>query len=142
MKKYSRILLILLFALFLSGCATNTKWSRYEICFGLSADAGRTVITEQQWQQFQDNEIAGRFPDGFTVFTATGHWREGDKTFSEPSRILMVVAPGSEETDYKINAIARTYAEKFSQQSVLEIKSPAAARFIKPRREFSPAEAR
>ncbi|MBN1103131.1 MAG: DUF3574 domain-containing protein, partial [Deltaproteobacteria bacterium] len=125
-------LLILLLVLSASGCATQSPWSRYEMCFGLSADAGRTRISDQQWQQFRDEEIVKRFPDGFTVYPANGYWRSGVKTYSEPSRVLMVVAPETEETEKKLKAIAEAYARRFRQKAVLQMKSAVKVYFHAP----------
>ena len=123
MKQYLLIITMLALVVIGPGCATQPGWSRHEMCFGLSADEGRTKITDQQWQQFRDDEIVTRFPDGFTVHSATGYWRSGDETYAEPSMVLMVVAPETPDTRKKLDAIAQAYAQRFRQQSVLEIKS-------------------
>jgi hypothetical protein len=135
MKRISRkfpIILILLLVICASGCATQSTWSRYEMCFGLSADSGRTRISDQQWQQFRDEEIVNRFPDGFTVYPANGYWRSGADSYYEPSRVLMVVSPESEETEKKLNAIAQAYALRFRQKAVLQMKSPVKVYFHTP----------
>lgn len=127
--RYVNIVLGLLLVGWACGCASAPPWARYELCFGLSADSGRTRISEQQWQQFSDTEIAPRFPDGFTVSHADGHWRNGTNDYSEPSMILLVVAPDTEETRGKLNAITAAYSRRFIQDSVLEVKSPAEVDF-------------
>lgn len=119
--------------LFSAGCATQTVWSRYELCFGRTADGGKVPISEQEWQRFSDAEILARFPDGFTVCHADGFWRSGATTHSEPSEILMVVAPDTEDTQKKLDAIARAYALQFRQESVLQIKAPATVEFHTPK---------
>lgn len=116
-------------ALLLAGCASEAPWARYELCFGMSADSGRTQITEQQWQQFRDTEIAPRFPDGFSIIRGDGYWRNNATNYSEPSQILMVVAPADDSTRAKLDAIANAYSRRFIQDSVLEIKSPATLEF-------------
>lgn len=102
------------------------------MCFGLSADSGQTSISDRQWQQFRDEEIVNRFPDGFTVYPADGYWRSGAETYSEPSRILLVVAPETGETENKLNAIAQAYALKFRQKAVLQMKSRVKVYFHTP----------
>jgi hypothetical protein len=123
MKQYSLSVMILLLVLFAPGCATQSTWFRYEMYFGLSADSGQIRISDQQWQQFQEEEIVNRFPDGFTVYPANGYWRSGAETYSEPSRVLMVVAPETVNTERKLNEIAQAYALRFRQKAVLGIKS-------------------
>ena len=132
MRQFSLTILILLLVIFDSGCATQSAWYRYELCFGLSADSGRTSISDQKWQQFRDEEIVNRFPDGFTVYPANGYWRSVAETYSEPSRVFMVVAPETEETEKKLTAIAQAYARRFRQKSVLQMKSRVNVYFHTP----------
>ena len=129
MKTIHRHLSCLAITLMIAGCASTPEWARFELCFGLSADSGLTRISEQQWQQFRDNEIATRFPDGFTVLPGTGHWKNNVTPYSEPSEILIVVAPDTPETRKKLDEIAILFARRFIQDSVLEIKSPATVDF-------------
>ena len=112
-----------------AGCATQQGWSRYEMCFGLSADSGRTRISEEQWQAFRDEEIVGRFPDGFTIYQGNGYWRADEKTYSEPSEILMVVAPDTGDTQKRLDDIASAYVRRFHQDAVLQTKSKAEVDF-------------
>lgn len=123
MKRYESILVLMAVVLLAAGCATQPRWSRYEVCFGLSANAGQTRVSDLQWQQFRDEEIVGRFPDGFTLYQANGYWRSGSVTYGEPSEILVVVAPDTQATRQKLDAIASAYARRFQQESVLQIKS-------------------
>ena len=125
----------LLLCALLSGCVAasqgqETQWFRYEICFGLSKDQGATVITQDEWESFVDQEIVPTFPDGFTILGATGYWREQDATYREGSKVLMVVAPGpKEERLTTIKALADAYKERFRQDSVLIIAQPADVTF-------------
>lgn len=129
MRRLLLVLMILPLILLAEGCATQPTWSRYELCFGRSADAGKTKITDQQWRQFRDEEITSRFPDGFTVYHADGYWRDGTQAYAEPSEILMLVAPDTRGTEQKLKAIAQAYARRFRQEAVLQVKSPAEVDF-------------
>jgi len=115
--------------LLVSGCASKPTWARYELCFGLSADSGHTRISNEQWLAFRDAEIAPRFPDGFTVCSGDGFWRNGSKTYGEASKILIVIALDTEDTGKKLDAIATAFARRFIQESVLEVKSPVSVDF-------------
>jgi hypothetical protein len=118
-----------------AGCVTQPAWHRYELCFGLSRDSGTSLISEQEWQTFEEREIAPRFPDGFTVTQGSGHWSSNGKTYSEPSEILMVVATDPIETQKKLDAITQAYAREFKQESVLQITVPAEVEFHSVREE-------
>ena len=128
-KNLMKTVTTVLMLCWMCGCASQPQWVRYELCFGLSADSGRTSITELQWQQFRDTEIAPRFPDGFTLTRAEGYWKNGSTNYSEPSEILLVVAPDTEATRKNLDAITAAYSRRFIQDSVLEIKSPASVDF-------------
>lgn len=116
---------LLLFA----SCVTQPQWHRYELCFGLSQDNGKVIISGEAWQQFQNEEIAPRFPNGYTITQANGYWSNDGHTYSEPSEILLVVAPDSDNAQPKLEAIAQAYARQFHQDAVLQITSPAEVEF-------------
>jgi hypothetical protein len=113
-----------------AGCATRLSWVKYEVYFGLTSDSGRIKITAAQWQQFQDEEILSRFPDGFTIHHVDGHWHSDGKPYAEPSVILDVVAPCNRDSEDKVTAIAREYAQRFRQDAVLLTKTPVDVDFL------------
>ena len=65
--------------------------------------------------------ITPRFPDGFTITDANGHWQEPDAIISEPSKIFSVVCIPDDETNRKLNEIIDIYKKKFKQEAVLRI---------------------
>lgn len=122
--KYNFLLTTLAILLLASGCAMQPQWTRYEMCFGLTTNAGRTKISDQEWERFRDEQIVTRFPDGFTLYNARGYWRSGTKTYTEPSMVLMIVSSENEDTARKLDDIAESYKQIFHQESVLQIQSP------------------
>ncbi len=128
-KPGSILLAMLVTVSFISGCAVPSTWARYEVCFGLSTVGGDGRISVEQWQCFCEEEIVSRFPEGFTLIPADGYWQSEMETYREPSFILMVVAPDTQDTDRKITAITETYKQRFCQEAVLEIKSPVTVDF-------------
>ena len=48
-------------------------YTRTTLYFGLSRPAG--TISERQWQAFLRDEVTPRFPDGLTVWEASGQWK-------------------------------------------------------------------
>lgn len=121
--KHSAPSAILIMLLLIVGCVSQPAWVQYELCFGLTANGGKTRVSDPQWAQFRDAEIMPRFPDGFTVYAAEGYWRSGANSYSEPSRVVMIVTPDSAEAARKIEEIARSYKQQFHQESVLQIRS-------------------
>lgn len=128
MKRY--LLITIPALLFLaSGCASRPQWTKYEMCFGLTTDAGHTRISDQDWQRFRDEQIVTRFPDGFTLYGAQGYWRSAATTCAEPTMVLMVVSPDREDAARKLDEIARSYKQRFHQEAVLQIRSEVDADF-------------
>ncbi|WP_051677022.1 DUF3574 domain-containing protein [Maridesulfovibrio frigidus] len=122
-----RLLILVLLLFVISGCGAG-NWNRYELYFGLSAEGGKTEISEQQWANFMQTEIAPAFSDGFTIYNSSGFWNEDGRTYAEKSKVLMVVSPDS-ETDLKINNIAQSYKAMFEQDSVLKLVNPVQVEF-------------
>src|SRR5690606_17520158 len=53
-------------------------WVRTELFFGLSRAAG-PEIGEAEFQGFVDREVTPRFPDGLTLLSAAGQWRDAQR---------------------------------------------------------------
>ena len=101
-----------------------------ELTFGRRI-VGHIAVSETQWMQFIDNEITPRFPDGLTVFDATGQWWDptSKKIVRESSKIVLIVLPGNAEDLPRLNELAETYKRRFKQQSVGMILRPACVSF-------------
>jgi hypothetical protein len=124
---------VLLLLTLLTGCNAprtpavgNDDWVRTELFFGLAKPGGATV-TETEWNSFLERSVTPRFPEGFTVAVARGHYRGSDHTaYDEPSRVLVVFHPRADSAaNARIDEIARDYARTFHQESVLRTDSAA-----------------
>ena len=91
----------------------------------------RIAVTEDEWTQFVDQEITPRFPDGLTVLSAAGQWRDpsSNKIVREPSKVVLIVLPGKAEDLARVNEIAQAYKTRFKQQFVGVIVRPACVSF-------------
>lgn len=107
----------------------STPWVQTTLYFGLSSPSGR--IADKEFEAFLDTAVTPRFPDGFTLSTARGAWRESGSTSTtfEESRVLTLIHPASQDTDEKLDAIRREYRQRFNQQSVLRADTPVRASF-------------
>jgi hypothetical protein len=101
-----------------------------ELLFGRNI-GNRLGVSEAAWGRFVDREIAPRFPDGLTVFDASGRWRDRtrDRLVREPSKIVEIVLPGTPDDIPRLNEIAEAYKRRFKQQSVGVIVRPACVSF-------------
>jgi hypothetical protein len=93
---------------------------RVELVFGLRKP-DHHIVRKKEWKLFVEDEITPRFPNGFTLTEATGHWQEANGVITEPSIIFTVVCMLNAETENKINDIAAHYKSMFRQEAVLRI---------------------
>jgi hypothetical protein len=102
------------------------EWIQTELYFGTTQEDG-TELTDDEFNAFLDEEITPRFPDGLTVLTGYGQWRNaaGDAT-SEKSVVVIILYPAdpSGETSAKIQDIREAYKTEFDQESVLRADTP------------------
>ncbi len=124
MKRFVFIFLLLALATpaFAGSAAIETK-----LYFGLGIVGGGRV-SERQWTRFLAETVTPRFPDGLTVLSGTGQWRDpkgqSAKVISEPARIVVIVHPETAATAKAIAEIRQAYVKSFHQQSVLQTDQP------------------
>jgi hypothetical protein len=97
---------------------------RTELFFGTDKPDG-SEISKDDFRKFLKEEITTRFPDGLTVLSGTGQFRdsENDKIIREKSMVLILLYPFAawKESSEKIELIRKAYKERFKQQSVLRV---------------------
>ncbi len=117
-------------AIFLSACAT------YDARIGVQGIAdrlycGRLIpgggeVTDADIDKFVEEVVAPRFPEGFTMWTATGNW-EGKE---EPTLVLEFVHPYGRRFDEEVREIADEYRRRFRQDAVMRVTVPAMMEFV------------
>ncbi len=99
---------------------------RTELFFGTDMPDGE--VSKDEFRRFLKEEVTRRFPDGLTVLTGTGQFRdsESDKIIRERSILLILLYPLStlKESNEKIEQIRGAYKKHFKQQSVLRVDDP------------------
>ncbi|HET6379310.1 MAG TPA: DUF3574 domain-containing protein [Methylocella sp.] len=87
-------------------------------------------VTSKEWEDFLANEVAPRFPGGFTVLTGYGLWRGPNSGFAgETSHLLLIWYEPAEGIDERIEAIRAAYKARFGQESVLRADTAACVSF-------------
>lgn len=78
-------------------------------------------VTDELWASFVANVVAEKFPGGFTVVDASGHWKdmESGAAVREDSHMLVLVAVRPDERN--IATVIETYLDLFCQDAVLRI---------------------
>lgn len=100
----------------------QTKWFvRTELFFGRNKADG-TEVTEEEFADFLNQTITPEFPDGLTVLSGAGQFRESSgKIIQEKTKILILLYPSNtrRSSSGKIERIRAAYKTRFAQQSVL-----------------------
>lgn len=98
-------------------------WARTELYFGTNKPDG-TAIPEADFRGFLDSEITPRFPDGLTLVTGYGQFKNAAGAIvQERSFLLILFYPAAEESSRNIEEIRERYKRAFRQESVLRVDS-------------------
>jgi len=103
--------------------AESAKYHRTELFFGRSIPGGG-MVSDEQWSQFLVEIVTPRFPDGFTILSGSGQYRDkSGKIISEPSKVLVFLysRKALKKSRVKIEEIRSAYVKKFNQESVLRV---------------------
>ena len=97
------------------------EFVKYQLFMGRGGQSGE-VVDDATWEAFLGDTVTPRFPDGLTVLDARGQWRGSDGLVQkERSKVLVILAPPSEEGMRLIDEISEEYERRFSQESVLRV---------------------
>ena len=96
-------------------------FARTELLFGLSRSGGPD-ITEQEFKQFIDTKVTPRFPDGLTLLSGDGQFKDASGAIiEEGSKLLILLYPFSPQSSKLVEQIRSDYKDLFQQESVLRI---------------------
>ena len=105
-------------------------WNRTELYFGSGKPDG-SVVSEKKFQRFIDEVVTPRFPDGLTLLTGFGQFRNSAGVIlKERSMELILLYPQDvADADKNIEEIREAYKSAFQQESVLRVDSTARVSF-------------
>jgi hypothetical protein len=96
--------------------------------FGTARRGGE--VSPEDWRQFLAAVVTPRFPDGLTSWTAAGQWRDASGGLQrESAYVLYIVHLDARRDDVAIAEVVRLYKERFEQQAVLRVRTPACVSF-------------
>jgi hypothetical protein len=96
--------------------------------FGAAKPDGQ--VSADDWRTFLDEVVTPRFPQGLSVWQASGQWKSAaGPIVREPSYVLNIVHESSEATDAAIAGIMSAYKSRFRQEAVLRVRSAACVSF-------------
>lgn len=111
-------------------CSVGTFTVRTDLFFGTDR-VGMSPVSDPEWQQFVDTTITPRFPDGLTMFPASGQYLQGMMVglIKEGSKVVVLLHDGSAGPSDTIEQIRTLYKAQFRQESVLRIDSGVCVSF-------------
>ncbi len=114
-------------ALLLTACATTVPQATSQhpvlvdrLFCGLEIPGGG-MVSEAELQQFFDEVVVPKFPDGFTVYRAEGVFQRDH----EPSVIIEIIHDPDQRISRDVEEIAQEYRRRFRQTAVLRVSMPA-----------------
>lgn len=96
---------------------------RTELYLGRSIPGGG-IIGDDAWEKFLSDIVTQLFPNGFTVLSGRGQYREASGVIAkEPSNVLVFLYRKAERkrASASIEKIREEYKKQFSQESVLRV---------------------
>ncbi len=99
-------------------------WSRTELFFG-SQKLDGSPVSEEEFSQFVNIEVTPRFPDGLTLLTGYGQFKNSSGIIiREKSFVLILFYPAqTPDANKKIQEIREGYKKAYFQESVLRADS-------------------
>lgn len=103
-----------------------------QLFFGLSIPGGG-IVTEEEWENFLNEVVTPRFPNGLTVISGSGQYLESTGILvKENTKIIYILyenTPNNQANDRAIHEIIDQYKIQFRQESVLRATTPIKANF-------------
>lgn len=106
------------------------QWMRTELYFGGGLRKERGDY-ETVWNDYLDNVVTPRFPEGLTLINAAGQWRvkEGQKPRRGSSKVIILIHEGTEDKFQKLDEIRELWKERSGHISVLKVSVPVEVSF-------------
>lgn len=104
---------------------------RTELFFGLSKADG-SEVTDLEFQQFLNREVTPKFPDGLTLLSGRGQFKNSSgQIIKEPAKLLILIYPleQSSNSSQNIEQIRKAYKIAFQQNSVLRTDESSCVSF-------------
>ncbi|MBH0203974.1 MAG: DUF3574 domain-containing protein [Nitrospira sp.] len=115
----------------LVGCATMTgspcgdgehRAVQELLYFGAETPSGN--VTPDNWTQFLNETVTPRFPEGLSVWQASGQWRStSGKVIREPTYVLSLLHSDDPDQEQAIQELIGSYKTRFQQEAVLPVRS-------------------
>jgi len=128
-SSFAMIYKVLLISVLLSSCS-GTRMIETDLYFAQSKPNGE-MITEKEWTDFREHQIARIFKEGSTVIKVSGNWFDPDRhvLITEPTCLVIYLYKRSKHVSEQIDSLRNLYKNMFQQQSVLRVDKKVKAEF-------------
>jgi hypothetical protein len=93
--------------------------------FGRAMPSGG-MVSDSAWQDFLQQVVTPRFPEGFTVWRTEGQWLDPRGVLvKEPGFVLEVIHPKGVPADSVFERVATEYRVRFRQDAVFRATTDA-----------------
>jgi Protein of unknown function (DUF3574) len=109
--------------------ARETRWVRETLYFGaVRAHGGEVDVA--QWTGFERNVLLAHFPQGYTVLTGNGHWRDDNGVASDEAvRVVVIDHAADAAGAAAVASVIADYRTNFDQEAVLGERSAVCVSF-------------
>jgi hypothetical protein len=90
------------------------RWAQIELYLGRDIE-GAGEVSERQFRDFLADSVTTRFPDGLTVASVDGQFRDGRRIVRERSKLLILLVPAAADVAEKVAGLVRAYKRRFRQ---------------------------
>ena len=103
---------------------TPAVWNRTELYFGTGRPDG-SVVSDAEFQQFVDLQVTPRFPDGLTLLSGYGQFKNSAGVINKERSLVLILfyPPQMRDASKLIQEIREIYKAMFQQESVLRADS-------------------
>lgn len=110
--------------------AGETPMLHVRLYFGQTQADGKPIPVSA-WEDFVATTVTPRFAEGFTIYDASGQWRDlkTNAIDHEPSKIIEVDRRDTSRLHVQIEEIRTAYQLRFHQQAVGLVTLPACGSF-------------
>ncbi|WP_406255674.1 DUF3574 domain-containing protein [Streptomyces chartreusis] len=112
--------------------ARGEPYIETRLFFGTARPDGGPAVTDRQFMEFVDEEVTPSFPDGLTVQSGRGQWRDASGAIEKETSyelILLYPEARAQDRDRRIEGIRSAYEKTFGQEAVGRVDDRARVDF-------------
>lgn len=112
--------------------ARGDAYVETRLLFGTERPDGGPDVTDRQFMAFVDREVTPRFPQGLTVQTGRGQWKDANGTVERERSyelVLLYPAGNAPARDGQVERIREAYIEAYAQEAVARLDDRVSADF-------------